>query len=336
MIDVGLFMLVIWIIKNAAEDTLTTVRGQSNPRIERRRQRQKSRANNPIWTQLVGWAGDIAEDARQDAAQSRRRKRENRQRELELAEQREQELAEAEQRDRELAEAAPAAVIDDRGHPGYNQDPADPSVVDMGTPSPREPVDIALVSFWDLGPRDCTVCGEPGAMVQRPDGRTFTHDRTGDRCPAMEPNLDDLKEEEQEQQPERIGSPSTSPDGDPLPDNVIPFARPEKLNPKEYRMSTQVNGEVTGLDPAISYAKSLAMFAGEHGQAGNEGYIGFLQQSKVEGTALASAHEMQEAFANAQAAAEKHEQELAKQKSVQEAYNANPDAGDKQFQSNGQ
>ena len=101
-------------------------------------------------------------------------------------------------------------------------------------------------------------------------------------------------------------------------------------------MGTQVNREVTGLDPAISYAKALAMFAGEHGQAGNEGYIGFLQQSKVAGVALASAHQMQEAFANAQAAAAKHEQELAKQKSVQEAYNANPDAGDKQFQTNGQ
>lgn len=300
MIDVGVFMLVIWILKNAAEDIRTTVKGQTNPRMERRKARQKSRANNPIWTQLVGWLGDIAEDARHDAAQSRQRKRE--------------------QRQRELAEAEPVAVIDDRGHPGYNQDPADSSVVDMGTPPPREP------GFWDLGPRDCTACGEPGAMVQRPDGRTFTHNRTGDRCPAIEPNLTQKKE----------AQPKPAAGAGPLPNNVIPFARPIKFDPKEYRMSTQVNGEVTGLDPAISYAKSLAMFAGEHGQAGNEGYIGFLQQSKVEGQALQSAHDMQEAFANAQAAAAKHEQELAKQKSVQEAYNANPDAGDKQFQQNGQ
>jgi hypothetical protein len=306
MIDVGLFMLIIWILKNAAEDTLATVKGQSNPRIERRRARQKSRANNPIWTQLVGWAGDIAEDARTDAADSRRRKREQRQRELD-------EAAEAEQAEREQArERAEAERAE------------------------REQADREQAEREQARERAEREQAEREQAEREQAEREQAQERAaGEQAePEVDIPLDDPKEEEQQQ--EQGGSESASPDADSLPDNVIPFARPKKFDPKEYRMSTQVNGEVTGLDPAISYAKSLAMFAGEHGQAGNEGYIGFLQQSKVAGVALQSAHDMQEAFANAQAAAEKHRQELAKQKAVQEAFNTNPDAGDKQFQMNGQ
>lgn len=269
--DIISFMIVIWALKVLAEDGYAQVKGQTNPRIDRRRARQRSRANNPVWTQFIGWLGDLAEDGRQEQARKRRERRERK------------------ARQHEQAEPVPVPVIDDRGHPGYNQDPADPSVVDMDTPPPRKPeVDLPL---------------------------------------------DEPKEDEQ---PETSEPEVTSPASDPLPNNVIPFARPQKFNPKEYDMSTQVNGEVTGLDPAISYAKSLVLFAGEHGQAGNEGYIGFLQGSKVQGAALATGQEMQAAFTAAAEAADRHRKELEKQKTVQEAYKTNPDAGDKQFQQNGQ
>ncbi|MGC9670968.1 hypothetical protein ACNTMW_31025 [Planosporangium sp. 12N6] len=108
-----------------------------------------------------------------------------------------------------------------------------------------------------------------------------------------------------------------------------------KVIPFPTSKENDVTTEVIGLDQSIAYAKSLAQFAGEHGAAGNEGYIGHLTSSKVSGAALASAHEMQEAFANAQAAAERHAGELEKQKSVQEQYDANPDAGDKDYQQQG-
>jgi len=114
---------------------------------------------------------------------------------------------------------------------------------------------------------------------------------------------------------------------------VIPLFR-DIPKPKENSMT--VNGEVTGLDPAISYSRALARFAGEHGSSGNEGYVGFLADSKVSGVGLQSAHDMQAAFTAAMAAAERHASELEKQKSVQEAYTNVPDAGDKQFQTNGQ
>lgn len=100
-------------------------------------------------------------------------------------------------------------------------------------------------------------------------------------------------------------------------------------------MSTTVNGEVFGLDQSIAYAKGLATFAGEHGPAGNEGYVGHLTKSKVTGAGLQSAHDMQEAFGAAQAAADKHAKELERQRGVQEAYDSAPDAGDKDFQQQG-
>ena len=104
---------------------------------------------------------------------------------------------------------------------------------------------------------------------------------------------------------------------------------------KENGMTTAVNGEVIGLDQSIAYAKSLGKFAGDHAAAGNEGYIGHLAASKVQGAGLQTAHDMQEAFAIAAGAAEKHAAELEKQKSVQEAYATTPDAGDKAFQTEG-
>lgn len=112
------------------------------------------------------------------------------------------------------------------------------------------------------------------------------------------------------------------------PTNVIQF--PSSTNPKENHMST--TGEVVGLDQSIAYAKSLAKFAADHASAGNEGYIGHLTSAEVSGATLQSAHEMQAKFGEAMAAAQKHAEDLKNQKSVQEAYDNAPDAGNKQFQ----
>lgn len=93
--------------------------------------------------------------------------------------------------------------------------------------------------------------------------------------------------------------------------------------------------EIQGLDNAIDYAHAVAAMAQQHSTAGNEGYIGTLTASNVTGEALASAYEMQSAMSAAMAAAEHHEQELTKQRAVQEQYDINPDAGDQQFQQSG-
>jgi hypothetical protein len=91
-------------------------------------------------------------------------------------------------------------------------------------------------------------------------------------------------------------------------------------------------GEVVGLAQSIAYAEHLAGEAGQHGPDGNESYLQHLAAARVTADGLASARDMQEAFAAAAAAADRHAAELGKQTSVQEAYNVNPDAGDKNFQ----
>lgn len=130
--------------------------------------------------------------------------------------------------------------------------------------------------------------------------------------------------------PMQTDSEATSPAAGP-DTNVYPF--PNRTE-KENNMS-DTHAEVYGMDQAINYARTLAGSAAEHGTAGNEGYISQLEQNKVGGETLQSAHDMQEAFANAAAAAERHAELLEEGKAVQEAYDSAPDAGDKEFVTGG-
>jgi hypothetical protein len=91
-------------------------------------------------------------------------------------------------------------------------------------------------------------------------------------------------------------------------------------------------GEVIGLDQSIAYAEGLACEAGEHGTDDGETYLAHLAERRVVGAGLTTAADMQQAFTTAAAAAAAHAAELTKQKNVQEVYDANPDAGDKDFQ----
>lgn len=156
--------------------------------------------------------------------------------------------------------------------------------------------------------------------------------------------------------PEHVPTPTQPPEPDPTqepaPDQEPPPAfEPPRLivlkggaaKPHQPTTTVEEKGEpmatveqvVNGLDQSINYANQLAAVATEHGPAGNEGYINHLVSSQVGGAAVQTAHDMQEAFANAAAAAEAHANELAKQKAIQEGYDANPDAGDKQFMTQG-
>jgi hypothetical protein len=91
----------------------------------------------------------------------------------------------------------------------------------------------------------------------------------------------------------------------------------------------RVGAEVLGLDQSIAYAETLARFADEHTPIGNETYLQRLAAARVTGAGLATAAQMQDAFAAAAAAAHRHATHLATQRGVQEAYEHNPDAGDK-------
>jgi hypothetical protein len=93
--------------------------------------------------------------------------------------------------------------------------------------------------------------------------------------------------------------------------------------------------EITGLAPSIAYAQHLAEVAGQHAPEGNESYLQHLTAARVTGDGLSTAQQMQQAFAAAAAAAQAHATELGKQLGVQEAYDQNPDAGDKAYQLGG-
>lgn len=89
--------------------------------------------------------------------------------------------------------------------------------------------------------------------------------------------------------------------------------------------------EVAGLDQSIGYAQHLAEQAGLHGPDGNEGYLARLADCRVTGPGLGTGRTMQDAFAVAATAAAAHAEQLIRQKSVQEQYEMNPDAGDKTY-----
>lgn len=93
--------------------------------------------------------------------------------------------------------------------------------------------------------------------------------------------------------------------------------------------------EILGLDQSINYVEDLGNNAAEHGPAGGEGYIAHLEASNVSGAALASAHAMQQAAQQFAAACAAHAEDLRSQKTVQEAYDQVPDAGDQEFLQSG-
>ena len=256
--DLLSFMIVVWFIKVLAEDTFTTVKGRSNPRIDRRRARQKSRANNPVWNQFVGYLGDVAEDARDEQARRRADKRER------------------QPRARADAEVLEAQIVDDV---------QDAEIVEDDPPATHADVDAA-----DCDLDICPVHGK--GRKPEPDSNT----------PANNPN------------------PSTG-----------------TTEPEEKTMTDTTTGEIYGLDACIAYCEALSTSFENHTAAGASGeqYTGMLTDSKVTGEALASAHTMQEAVAMAVSAIEAHKSEMEAQKAVQEAYDANSDAGDKEFQQAG-
>lgn len=142
--------------------------------------------------------------------------------------------------------------------------------------------------------------------------------------PDPKPEADPKSEADEEPQQEGTSEPAAA----PTKSNVYPFPNRTTNNSEE---KSDMSTEVLGLDQSIEYARKMAGWANGHGSAGNEGYIAHLESSNVSGEALASAHEMQQAFAAAAAAAEHHAEQLEGQKVVQEAYSSNPDAGSQEY-----
>ncbi|MER5703463.1 hypothetical protein ABT023_16180 [Micromonospora sp. NPDC002296] len=294
--------VLTWMFKTAATDVLHAAKGTPNPRYELKKQKAIA-AGKPVTGQARygtrEWAADLYSDAL--VAHTERRR----------------------------AKAAAPKPVDDMVDVAREPRLSPSSVVHDGTSTSR-----ATAGKWAWS---CRRLGCPGKGFDYDSEAAAKAGAAAHRCsdtdamPGEGVQIVGPGQAGNQSTPEPAPAPTPEPTGEqPKLATVIPMFP----TAKEIVMPN-VNGEVTGLDPAISYTTALAQFAGEHGAAGNEGYIGFLTKSKVKGQGLQSAHDMQEAFANAQAAAKRHAEELGKQKTVQEAYDQNPDAGDKDMMLNG-
>lgn len=312
MFELAIFAAVVWLVKSAAEDVIHAANNTPNPRYEAKRRRAAARGQSYSQPRYGSreYFGDLWSDFLVKRTELRRGK----------------------------ADPASAGepTSDPTGRPGpagsggrYDATPvARPTASarpagEKPSPRPRYSPKAAPSAADPNGVAGCGTCHGSGVVAELP-------------CPTCL-RVQQARNRQWEQQAPTPPTPASQP---PNPDHAEPATTKSNVIPfvprfqKEKHMTATMNaptGEVTGLDPAIGYAKALAHMAGEHGPAGNEGYIGFLTESDVKGASLQSAHDMQEAFANAAAAAERHAAALEAQKSVQEAYDQNPDAGNKQF-----
>ncbi|WP_433732558.1 hypothetical protein ACQP2Y_46730 (plasmid) [Actinoplanes sp. CA-051413] len=328
LFDVAALWLIVWMFKNAAMDVMYAGSGKPNPRYELKKAKARAAGQpDPVQHRYGSrdWFADLLSDGLQAQTDWRRRK---------AAEKRQaRELAEAEPDGDGPDGAGGRPVGDPVAKPGVRPagDDQEPGVPDGFVHANSSYITQEGAGKWSW------TCRKPACPGKGFDYDTQEQAQDGarqHRCvtsaagnQTSEPGAGGAPDPEQPQSPRPTAAPDNRPDA-----KVIPF---RTTKPQEEPVSTDVNSEVIGLDQSIAYARSLATFAGEHGQAGNEGYIGHLTTAKVEGAALQTAAEMQEAFANAAAAAEAHAGELEKQKAVQEAFDANPDAGDKEFQTEG-
>ena len=354
MFDVLTLWLIIWVVKNAAMDVSCAVTGKPNPRYELKKARAKAAGQPAPATPRYGgrdWFADLVSDGLQAQTERRRAKADAQRRQAE------QQQALADEDDTDAAGGRPATRPDPVGNGSQPTTDASTDAVHA------RGEDCGELQCWDCADKHragtsntykipagsplatpCPTCGTPINGIRRfhgadPDELIQQHCL---RCGWLPRDATPAAAATQTSDPGAGGAPGPEQHHQHVPRPAAPadpghlaLVIPFPIKPQEENVSTDIHSEVIGLDQSIAYARSLAVFAGEHGQAGNEGYIGHLSSAKVEGVTLQSAHEMQEAFTNAAAAAEAHAAELEKQRAVQEAYDAAPDAGDKEFQTEG-
>jgi hypothetical protein len=220
-------------------------------------------------------------------------------------------------------------------------------------PQPDVPGDRGL---YELGPRPCLTCGQPGQVVQQPDGRTFVHDATGERCPAIEPRpldgpnttiVDPRRGQgwwwdckhcgakagyfATEQESAQHGAQHTCPQRaafDARQQAITDQYANQQGDTMTQTVPTQ-SGEVTGLMSAINYADAVAAAHDAHSAGGGEQYRASLGQAQVGPETIASAARAQEATEIAAAAWREHGAKLREQLAAKEATTA--ETGTKDF-----
>lgn len=304
-----LFLAVVWLLKNAAMDVTYAVNGKPNPRYQLKSERARTAGRRPADPPRYGgrryWA-DLWADTLEERTRLRRERVARRRAAREEADR--VEAARPRLDPWEAEEFAP--------RPAGRRPPAAPPAPDVPPAPDRAPWACTATMFAAPHPYEFDLSATDPARQ-----------REWEMCDR--PRTDPIHEvEDEDDDAPRPVLRVVRDVKDPAPAATVRADHPTKG-------TATMASEVIGLTQSIAYAGALAATAGEHSSAGNEGYIGHLTAAKVGGAAISTAHDMQEAFSTAQAAAERHKAELERQLAVQEQYDANPDAGDKAYQLDG-
>ena len=343
MFDVLTLWLIIWVVKNAAMDVSCAVTGKPNPRYELKKAKARAAGLAAPAQHRYGtrdWFDDLLADGLQAQTERRRRKAAQKRAARDNADalDADEDLdlpLEAAEESKPVVHTGGGTRLSDEGAglwswtckregcPGKGFNFATQAAAQAAAAEHLQRLHAGTASSASVQTDLPVPAGRPVAETVPPGPAATPGTETSGPATGGQPGP------EPHQQPAPV-TPAAAEDG--------PTARVYQFpntTTQEETVSTDVNAEVVGLEQSIAYARQLAAFAGEHGMAGNEGYVGHLTDSQVSGEALASAGEMQEAFANAQAAAERHAELLEAQRAVQEAYDNNADAGDKAFMQDG-
>lgn len=307
------FLLVVWLLKNAVVDVTCAVKGTPNPRYQAKAANARAMGRRPAAAPRYGsrdyWA-DLWADYLVEKTEIRRRR----------AARKRQIRVDADRMSATLPWDAPT-------RPGVD------TPVPDSRPRTRPRPDPAAETQTSTDPtRGCTA-----TLFAAPHPYEFDLDTaSGPAYPEGYEMCGQSADDPAHQDQAAAGSHTEEPTLRAWTPRIVRNHEVAAPNPATKGITmTVASGEVTGLDQSIAYADDLARHAGTHGPAGNEGYIGHLLASKVSGACLQSAHDMQAAQEAAQAAAEIHKKHLQQQAAVQEQYDANPDAGDKDYQQQG-
>src|SRR5690606_40819323 len=132
--------------------------------------------------------------------------------------------------------------------------------------------------------------------------------------------------EETSPQPAGPGAATTEHD---TPDNVIPFNKPLPT-PKGITSMSNLNTEIDGLESAIAWAQDVRNNAADMASGIDEVESDFAT-SGVKGETLTLVGQVGEAYEELRDLAAQLAEKLNAMTSVTEAYEAAPDAGDKEF-----
>ncbi|MFI5833234.1 hypothetical protein ACIA5A_06105 [Micromonospora sp. NPDC051300] len=289
-------------LQRGVTDGLYAYRGKPNPRYELKKARAQA-AGQPVPAQPRYMTGDWFKDLYSDSL--------------------------AANTDRRRAKAkAKAQPVDDMLDVVAEPKPAP-------TPSDGKPTPAARPS--DAAGRVAAGVSEARAK-QRPVGVT-TCDRCGreQHIDAMTPVTNGSQVQMWCNRHDIPAAPTPTPDTKPT---ASPDPTPTGGQPKLatvipmfpiLKETAMPNAEITGLPTAIAFAQGMANAHRAASTAGGEQYVAALRSFEVGDGTIATVASARELSAQAAAAWERAADEIGKQNTVKEAYQAVPDAGNKRF-----